>query len=409
MMAGRQEVPTPSAGAEDGADGGVKAPEHYPRRALVCLAGLSPQVITETLYALVHQQQPAFLPTELHVITTGRGLAGAQAALCGPQSPLAELLAQAPPALADGLKFDPQAHLHLISRHGRPLDDIDSIEDHTAVADTIVGVLRPLTADDQCAVHASLAGGRKTMGFYLGYALSLLGRQQDRLSHVLVNAPFESHRDFFFPPQVPRLLQTSGGAVISTAEARVTLAPVAVLYLGGGLSHRLAAEGASFEQLVRRAQADLVPEPAYLRLSVGEVSMGGHSLRLEPTAMAWYAYLAQRQRDGLQEEGVEIPGMIVLRKRGLSECAGIDLDVLWSMMQRCGVEIARDKLQSSLLHSVIESLKPKFSAINRSIDECFGKHTKSARRLRIVGPGERKAKDGHYGLIHLEPSLIHLC
>jgi CRISPR-associated protein (TIGR02584 family) len=32
----------------------------------------------------------------------------------------------------------------------------------------------------------SIAGGRKTMGFYAGYALSLYGRAQDRMSHVLV-------------------------------------------------------------------------------------------------------------------------------------------------------------------------------------------------------------------------------
>ena len=30
------------------------------------------------------------------------------------------------------------------------------------------------------------------MGFYLGYALSLYGRTQDRLSHVLVSSPYES-------------------------------------------------------------------------------------------------------------------------------------------------------------------------------------------------------------------------
>jgi CRISPR-associated protein (TIGR02584 family) len=48
-------------------------------------------------------------------------------------------------------------------------------------------------------LHVSIAGGRKSMGFFAGYAFSLFGRTQDRLSHVLVNDPFESFPDFYFP------------------------------------------------------------------------------------------------------------------------------------------------------------------------------------------------------------------
>ena len=44
------------------------------------------------------------------------------------------------------------------------------------IADAITALVRALTADPGSAVHASIAGGRKTMGFYLGYALSLFGR-----------------------------------------------------------------------------------------------------------------------------------------------------------------------------------------------------------------------------------------
>ena len=44
------------------------------------------------------------------------------------------------------------------------------------------------------------------MGFYLGYALSLYSRAQDRLSHVLVNSPFESHSEFFYPTPESRVI-----------------------------------------------------------------------------------------------------------------------------------------------------------------------------------------------------------
>ena len=48
-------------------------PERYPRRILLCVAGLSPQIVTETLYALTVIGEPRFVPTEIHLLTTAEG------------------------------------------------------------------------------------------------------------------------------------------------------------------------------------------------------------------------------------------------------------------------------------------------------------------------------------------------
>ncbi|MEA3348692.1 MAG: CRISPR-associated ring nuclease, partial [Pseudomonadota bacterium] len=42
-------------------------------RILLSLCGLSPQVVTETLYALVVSGNPVWIPDEVHVITTRSG------------------------------------------------------------------------------------------------------------------------------------------------------------------------------------------------------------------------------------------------------------------------------------------------------------------------------------------------
>ena len=73
-----------------------------------------------------------------------------------------------------------------------------------AMADTMLRVLRRLTADPQCAIHASIAGGRKSMSFYMGYAMSLLARPQDRMSHVLVTQAGYEHPAFFYPTREPQ-------------------------------------------------------------------------------------------------------------------------------------------------------------------------------------------------------------
>ncbi len=43
------------------------------RRILLAVTGLSPQIVTETLYALAVTADPPWLPTEVHVITTVTG------------------------------------------------------------------------------------------------------------------------------------------------------------------------------------------------------------------------------------------------------------------------------------------------------------------------------------------------
>ncbi|MDP2794168.1 MAG: CRISPR-associated ring nuclease Csm6 [Sulfurisoma sp.] len=85
--------------------------------------------------------------------------------------------------LADKIAFTTE-HLHpLLGSDGQPLADVRSEADNIAAADAITEQVRQLTADPNCALHVSITGGRNTLGFYLGYALSMFGRPQDRLSH----------------------------------------------------------------------------------------------------------------------------------------------------------------------------------------------------------------------------------
>lgn len=170
------------------------APETHARRILLAVCGLSPQVVTETLYALAVKRQPAFVPTEIHLLTTREG--GERARL--------SLLSRAPgwlgrfrrdyrlPSL--GLSA---ANIHVLAGERGRLADIRTPADNERLADALTDLVRRLTSDPAAALHVSIAGGRKTMGFYAGYALSLFGRPQDRLSHVLVSAEFECNPDFF--------------------------------------------------------------------------------------------------------------------------------------------------------------------------------------------------------------------
>jgi CRISPR-associated protein (TIGR02584 family) len=270
-------------------------PASYPRRIVIATLGLAPQVLTETLWCLARETEP-FVPEEIHVVTTEEGRHRTVLTLLDPTSAMLAALAAelGRPELAHALTPE---RIHLIGAvSGAALADIDSVSDNAAAADLICDLLRELTADPMSALHVSIAGGRKTMGFLLGYALSLFGRPQDRLSHVLVAEPFQSHQQFFFPPAQPRVLNDRNGRPVSTAEAKVTLAEIPVVRLRGGLPPGLLEARTSYSGIVAEAQSALAaPEMIVDRARLSLVC-GGKAVPLPAATFALAFVLAERAK-----------------------------------------------------------------------------------------------------------------
>ncbi len=206
------------------------------REILVAVAGLTPQVITETLYYLTQKRDPPVAITAIHVLTTQPG----------GQRILSDLL-----TLDDGrfyafcreydldpttIAFDAE-HIHVLTdATGAPLEDIRTAADSTAVADQILDFIRHLTDDPATRLYCSLAGGRKTQSVSLGFALQLYGRPQDTLLHVLVDEAFEGHPDFFYPSRASRLIRSRDGRRINAHTARVDVAEIPYVRLSDKLS-----------------------------------------------------------------------------------------------------------------------------------------------------------------------------
>jgi len=276
-----------------------KNTEAEPRRILLAVTGLSPQVVTETLYALAVQARPAWVPHEIHLITTGEGAGQARLNLLAERTGWFHRLRQ--DYGLPSMDFDVE-HIHPIrDAAGRVLDDIRTPQDNEAAADFITERVRQLTLDPDAAVHASIAGGRKTMGFYLGYALSLYGRPQDRLSHVLVSAPFEGHPQFYYPTPAETILQVHQGGksrALDAREARVTLASIPFVRLRQGQPRHLLEGTTSFSDGVAAAHRAQEPARLLLDLPRGRAELGGQPVVLPPADLAFYALLARRARAG---------------------------------------------------------------------------------------------------------------
>ncbi len=203
---------------------------------LVATIGISPAVLTETVWALAHRSPPVIIDRVV-VITTLRGKSDLQEKLMSGQPStwqrLQQVLREKGLTVQEKLRFLP-SDIHVIEANGQPLEDIRSTNDNRAVGDQILRLLLKLSANPSCTIYASLAGGRKTMSSLLLTAMTICARPQDRVFHVLVNEPFESpplSPPFFFPdPNVDVHTYSIKGEPksVSPQEARIELAEIPI-------------------------------------------------------------------------------------------------------------------------------------------------------------------------------------
>jgi len=256
----------------------------YPRRIFLSAVGLTPQVVTESLYILA-TARPSFIPDEIHLLTTEEGRRRIDLML--EQGHLADLASNLDcPVLAEALS---PSSIHVIhGADGKPLTDINSDVDNEAAANTICTLVRSLTADPATELHVSIAGGRKTMSFLVGYALSLYGRPQDTLSHVLVNDPFQTLPEFFFPPRAPKVLRAQGARPISTDEAKITLAVIPFVRLRHGMPEDLLAGTTTYGETVARVQRAFAAPHLHLDIPRRRLVCQDVVVSLPPLLLAFY-------------------------------------------------------------------------------------------------------------------------
>jgi len=274
---------------------------------LVFVAGASPQIITETVWALTTTDCPT---TDVYVLTTARGRDAIAAALLGHRGQWRRLVTAYPRARRFRLGARNVIVLH--DGRGRPLEDVRSSEDNRAAADQIVRFVAEHTREGAPPLHASIAGGRKTMGYLLAAALMLYGRPEDRLSHVLIRPSALEGTDFHFPPRrAPAVLthRRADGTIVRVParDVRIELAdlPFPRLRAVGDISRM---RDRPFSVVVQELQEDLarlVDPHVEIDSRRGTLSCGELTVRLSPLRAALYTELAERRRSGCGQPACE--------------------------------------------------------------------------------------------------------
>lgn len=284
------------------------------RHILLCLAGMTPQIITESLYAITQELKQRV--DEIRVITTLEGRNKVLADLLDRQKGQFYAFCRDYGIAAGTIKFDEETITILRKPDGSNLSDIRDVEENICAGDQICEIVRELAKDPDTSIHASAAGGRKTMSIYLTAAMQLFGREQDRLSHVLVSEDFETHRDFYYIPPEPRQLVVINRAAgtsreVSTASSRIYLADIPFIRLRGVMSDWLKRGGLRYSDYVQRAREDLhlleYANDVRLVLRDRRILIANRSVKLAEREFFVYVLYAHYRKTGKGEEGFVDP------------------------------------------------------------------------------------------------------
>jgi len=267
------------------------------RNILLAVSGLSPQVITEALYALRHEGREVHA---IHCITTRKGRERILADLLAPDSGRFAAFLADQDIPVGAIDFSGKNVHVLRDPMGRELEDIITPEDNEFLMQSCLDLAFRFTADPGLAVFFLVAGGRKTMTSCLTLAAQLYGRPQDRIFHVLVSPEFESCRDFWFPPRqsVPVQLKDDKGQPYwkETRYASIHLVTIPFVSVRDQLRQDFLDQPRPPAELMQTLIRD-TPQILVINLAEGKLIFGRTERDLHPTRLALYAFFAAQKKE----------------------------------------------------------------------------------------------------------------
>lgn len=264
------------------------------KEVFVFVVGMTPQIVTETIYAL-SRLNPPVIADEISIITTSTGKDVIQKSILK-NGVLDELARDCD---IPAIPLNDNSFVIVSGNNHNMLADIRDEEDNEKMGDLITSFVREKAQEPSVRLHCSLAGGRKTMSFYLGAALQLFGRPWDKLYHVLVTPEFESNPDFYYKPKTARMIECrmSDGSTkkLSTEMAEIRLAELPFIRLRDKLSFT----GKSFRELVAESQKEIdtakIQQEVHVDLKEGTLFIGKTLIELTPVQLVVYAaFLKQK-------------------------------------------------------------------------------------------------------------------
>lgn len=268
---------------------------------LIQLTGQTPAVLTGTLWGLAHEEEPVF-PDRIVALTTSQGATKMRHVFFeeGGWAQFREALEAKGFEIEGKLRFGPVGDAIRVcpsQDRQRELEDVRSADDAEALADYCMETLRGFTESDQTRIIVSIAGGRKASSALLHSVMTLMARNGDRITHVLVPSAWERQRAYLFPG-CPGDFWDEEGNPMDSAQVEVTLMDVPFVPMRYFFKDELHRSAGSFTRLMREVRSKVENIDSALELRVypklGEIEINNTRLKLAPMEFLFYLYFAQR-------------------------------------------------------------------------------------------------------------------
>ncbi len=256
--------------------------EKTDKNILVCVTGLTPQIVTETLFCLSVQKQIKI--DELFVITTERGvdvLEGKDKHESTPKTSLQDEINEmcalykiSPP------KFSTRKNIIVAEEESYELPDILSDKDNILFPNIVAEFIREKTSDDANTLYCSLSGGRKSMSAHFALVLSLFANRDDKLYHIVTSEKFEFGN--FYPKT-------------KEEEKALLIAEIPFVKLRTLNSH-FSVNDLSYYQIIEKTQEQLdLLNKLTIDISAQKVMYKNEAIKLEPLELALYYKFVERR------------------------------------------------------------------------------------------------------------------
>jgi len=262
------------------------------KNILIAMTGLSPQVVTEALYALNQEGRDVH---EINLITTRTGKDRINSLLIASGDGAFYQYLDDYGIDRTKISFDTK-NIHVLKdNNGNDLDDIAGSEENGILFKTTFEIVRKLTSDPDNAVFFLIAGGRKTMSACLALSAQFFGRPQDRIYHVLVSPEFENARNFFYPPKESKLIKLTDSKgeeyFKDTKYARIELISMPLISIRSKLSEETLNQTIDPAELLMSAYRDEKPK-LIIDLRESKIILMGRELDISPSNLAVYSFFA---------------------------------------------------------------------------------------------------------------------
>ncbi|MEQ1697322.1 MAG: CRISPR-associated ring nuclease Csm6 [Hyphomicrobiaceae bacterium] len=277
------------------------------RNVLIITLGQAPAIVTETVYALLRPtadeaQEVArpWIPNEIHIVTTTKGRTDSQSVVVGYDCELAQLCRSV------GVPYvQPEFLVPRLKATGAEVEDIRTRDENVAYANGLTRLIEAKARPSDTQLHVSLAGGRKTMSSYAHAALSLFGRAQDELSHVLIEpSDLEGAASrFFWPGQADRVLVIKGQP-FDPIDATIQMVRSPFVPLGDYLRrHPFPMGEIDYARMIDHAKAAFALIDVRIDTRRQSVTLGNVSAELGDQEFAFFRVLATARAERWSEYG----------------------------------------------------------------------------------------------------------